>query len=429
MNIPFFSSKAKKSAKDFISAAYNVYNFRRDVMPNGDAQKMHALIMKVEELFDDGKSADKEYKDTCVELEKLMRKNGGTIYPLTSIADNVDVIVVAGILALSVRSFFFQPFQIPTNSMYPSFYGMTAQVYENGKDSPNFVQKLTRLALKKASNYNLTAPEDGEVFIRINHPSQMAKNGGIFNAQIRPARWLFVLPTSERTYTFLQNSKTFELSVPADFSLDSVMFEAYPFKTNKPTPSQYFEAINGKAKIEQKKDGDFYLSLGRKKAGERILNFDILGGDMLFVDRFSYNFRKPKIGEPFVFKTGNIAGLTKLNGGIPDDKYYIKRLVGQGGDTLRVKDSVLLRNEKPIEGSKAFTFNAETKYDYCGYKAEGDMKNGKSVKVAPHSYFAMGDNSANSLDSRYWGDVPEKSVVGRALVIFYPFTQRWGAAR
>lgn len=428
MNIPFFSGKKRKLFKDFLSAAYNVHNYRRDLMPQADDRRMHELIMKVEELFDDGKSDTPEFESAKEELEKLMKKYGGTIYPLTSLADNVDVIVVAGILALSVRSFFFQPFQIPTNSMYPSFYGMTPQVYTQSEDAPNFAERLFRLVTKKASNYNLKAPADGEVFIRINHPSEMSRNGGIFHGEIRPARWLLVLPTQEKNYTFMQNGKTFELGLPADFSIDSVMPKAYPFGSQSPSSSDYFKAINDRAKIVQK-GGEYYLSLGNKKAGESILNFDILGGDMLFVDRFTYNFRKPKIGEPFVFRTGECAGLTALNHGVPDDKYYIKRLVGEGGDELQVKDSTLYRNGKPIEGSAAFERNAKQQGDYCGYKADGALKNGRSVRVAPHSYYAMGDNSANSLDSRYWGEVPEKSVVGRALVIFYPFTERWGAAK
>lgn len=428
MNIPFFSGKKRKLFKDFLSAAYNVHNYRRDLMPQADDRRMHELIMKVEELFDDSKSDTPEFESAKDELEKLMKKYGGTIYPLTSLADNVDVIVVAGILALSVRSFFFQPFQIPTNSMYPSFYGMTPHVYLQNEEPPNFAERLFRLVTKKASNYNLKAPGDGEVFIRINHPSQMSKNGGIFHGQTRPSRWLLVLPSTEKVYTFMQGGKTFELSLPADFSIDSVMPKAYPFGVKSDSSSDYFKAIADNAKIVQD-GGDYYLSLGNKKAGESILNFDILGGDMLFVDRFTYNFRKPKVGEPFVFRTGKIPGMAMLNGGVIDDKYYIKRLVGEGGDKLQVKGSTLYRNGKPIEGSSAFKSNAEQAGDYCGYKAEGALKNGRIVSVAPHSYYAMGDNSANSLDSRYWGDVPEKSVIGRALVIFYPFTERWGAAK
>ena len=44
-------------------------------------------------------------------------------------------------------------------------------------------------------------------------------------------------------------------------------------------------------------------------------------------------------------------------------------------------------------------------------------------------FFAMGDNSGNSADGRYWGFVPAADVIGRPLFIYYPFTRRWGPAR
>ena len=49
--------------------------------------------------------------------------------------------------------------------------------------------------------------------------------------------------------------------------------------------------------------------------------------------------------------------------------------------------------------------------------------------VPPHSYFAMGDNSYNSYDSRYWGPVPEENLVGRGLFVYWPFNRHWGFIR
>lgn len=421
-------SRKDKSIKELISAAYNVYNYRRDVIGSENAQKLHALIEEVENLFDDGKTMLPRFKEARQELESQMKKCGGTIYPLGFWADNVDVVFVAGILALSLRSFFFQPFQIPTNSMYPSFYGMTSHVYAEGQKAPSFREKAWNLITKKASNYELNAKKGGEVFIRINHPSQMEANGGIFHSEIRPSRWLGVLPSREKVYTFKIGNLTEELAVPADFSLDGVIQKAYPFMTKNESAGEYVNAISTRAKIVNS-DGELYLSLGEKKAGERILNFDILGGDMLFVDRITYNFRKPKVGEPIVFKTGMCEGITAKNGGVPDDKYYIKRLVGAGGDSLKIEGSTLMINGSPAKGSEAFNENAQMINGYCGYKPFGMLEDGKTVKVPKNSYYAMGDNSENSWDSRYWGFVPEKAVVGKALVIFYPFTKRWGAAK
>ena len=118
-----------------------------------------------------------------------------------------------------------------------------------------------------------------------------------------------------------------------------------------------------------------------------------------------------------------------MNNGVPEDKYYIKRLVGIGGDTLKVEGNTLVRNGKPIDGSPAFAKNAKREGLYGGYLADGALSGGKEVKVENGKYYAMGDNSHNSLDSRYWGQVPEKAIVGKSLIIFYPFTSRWGATK
>jgi signal peptidase I len=49
-----------------------------------------------------------------------------------------------------------------------------------------------------------------------------------------------------------------------------------------------------------------------------------------------------------------------------------------------------------------------------------------TFRVPPHSYFALGDNSYHSSDSRNWGVVPEVNASGRALAVYWPFPRRWG---
>lgn len=174
-------------------------------------------------------------------------------------------------------------------------------------------------------------------------------------------------------------------------------------------------------------------------AGERVLAFDILTGDQLFVDRLSYHFVQPSVGSGFVFRTKDIPGIADTYG----DQYYVKRLVGVPGDTIEVRrgsgpggtsagrgpTGTLLRNGEPITGAAAFVRNNASEGLYRGYQAIGLLQPGRRVEVPEHAFFALGDNSGNSSDGRYWGFIPEKDVVGRPLVIYYPFTRRWGPAR
>lgn len=157
----FFKSKKQKRAKDLLGTAYKVYNYRCDVVAESDAKSLAASIEKLEGLIDDGKVGTEEYEKCADALEKLMRKCGGTIYPLSSWADYTDMIVVAGILAIGIRSFFLQPFKIPTNSMYPSFYGMTSVVY-NGNDAtppPNLPEKICALRLSPPTTTRSQPPK------------------------------------------------------------------------------------------------------------------------------------------------------------------------------------------------------------------------------------------------------------------------------
>jgi signal peptidase I len=164
------------------------------------------------------------------------------------------------------------------------------------------------------------------------------------------------------------------------------------------------------------------------KAGERMLSFDIITGDQLFVDRMSYHFVRPKIGSGFVFRTTNIPGTLDRNQN-HIDSYYIKRLAGQPGDKLEIRNGVLHRNGAPITGAQAFADNAERNGKYRGYQNTGLLSAGQTYTVSENGYIALGDNSYNSSDSRYWGEVPKKDAVGRPLWVFYPFNNHWGPAK
>jgi signal peptidase I len=221
--------------------------------------------------------------------------------------------------------------------------------------------------------------------------------------------------------------------MPSDFDFDRVLEDVFGggrdfraaleervARSGRNPESSVFTVTAGGRRYEQRV---YWVPVGKTvKRGEPIVSFDILTGDLLFVDRLTYNFFPPKVGQGFVFKTANIPTLSSEEG----DKYYIKRLVGLPGDKLEIRAPVLYRNGEPITGSPAFAANANRAGTYPGYSAEGLLAPGMEIEVPPDSYIALGDNSPRSKDSRYWGHVPDKDVVGKPLLIYYPLTPRWG---
>jgi signal peptidase I len=156
---------------------------------------------------------------------------------------------------------------------------------------------------------------------------------------------------------------------------------------------------------------------------------------MLFVDRVSSHFVNPSRGDTFVFRTHNIPGLAVQ--GVPSQNYYVKRLVGVPGDKLRVdSDGKLYVNGSEVTSPEPMALNSQTAIsrNYYGYLADiGNFAYAipltKEYQVTAGRYYSLGDNSANSFDSRGWGEVPEKDLVGRPLFILHPFSARWGWAK
>jgi signal peptidase I len=88
-----------------------------------------------------------------------------------------------------------------------------------------------------------------------------------------------------------------------------------------------------------------------------------------------------------------------------------------------------------VNGELAKSFGIErvmaAQPPYRGY-SQGQALLGapdRTFVLPPKSYFAMGDNSYNSYDSRYWGPVPEENLVGRGLFVYWPFNRHWGFIR
>lgn len=412
--------KKLKKAKELLQHAKKIYNYRRDLLASKDVEELIFAREELESLIGQASVSEGNLDSAINRLERVCTKSGGYMYPVRFIPDNVETILVAAILAIGIRTFFFQPFTIPTNSMYPTYAGMLFDVYHSDEEEPSVVDKLFRKVFKSSSHYEIKAPVSGEVRLPLN------SGGGVYSRIVPSRKWFGLLPDRQIEYTLLVGDQPVAIRVPLDFQLEEVLREAY-FPESKDYREMLMEkrALGG---IDYTDMGPV-LSTGKLLSkGENVLNFDILGGDMLFVDRISYHFKRPQIGDAIVFRTENIPGM-KDERGNPVEKYFIKRLVGQGGDKLEVEEPKLLRNGEPIAGVEAFELNQAQVGNYSGYAADRALSPGETVTVPEGFVYAMGDNSPHSQDSRYWGPVPEKELIGKAAFIFYPFTHRWGLAK
>jgi signal peptidase I len=308
---------------------------------------------------------------------------------------------------------------------------MTGENHGVAADKPGTLGKIFRFGAFGARRIEAIAPRDGEVTAQFFSNGQMAYT-------IQPDRTWFVFPTQVKEYVFYVEGSPVSVRVPLDFGdFDRMVVETY-FGNERAFVSAWTRQSSEHReeqflKIDSSGGGRGAmvrrLALGRSaKKGETVLSFDLLTGDQLFVDRMSYHFLQPKPGQGFVFRTGRIEG-------IGQDQYYIKRLVGIPGDKLLLREPVIYRNGREISGAEAFEQNAKRSGAYRGYfNADPRMgakflQVGQEITVPRDGFFAMGDNSGNSQDSRYWGFVPLKDAIGKPILIYYPFTKRWGLAR
>jgi signal peptidase I len=423
--------KMRASASNWLQLAEKVWHFRRDALGLAEAAELRRRQDELRRDLKDRADAGR-LKLGIDALEEIMRRTGGAIYPKSSLSENVEFFLVAAIMILGIRTYFVQPFKIPTNSMWPTYYGMKGENLPPGTEAPGILRRAARLIFLGAQRKELSAPRSGEISALFFNTGQMAYT-------VRNDRAWLIFPTEVKEYTFYVDGVPASIRVPRDFGdFDTLVRETFFGADPEAFPAYWgqLRATGGMEETWQKLDENTdsmtrveRIPLNRTvRAGDSILRFDLMAGDQLFVDRISYNFARPAPGQGFVFRTGNIAK-------IDSDQYYIKRLAGVPGDTIEIKEPVLYRNGRPIGGAEAFDLNARRVFPYGGYlnkdASEGAayLSKDQKVIVPPESFFALGDNSGNSEDSRYWGFVPAKDVVGKPLFIYYPFTSRWGAAK
>jgi signal peptidase I len=436
----FFESQEKRmrdNAANWLELAEKVWSYRRDELNSLESDELVGRTRDLRRLVKDRADAAR-LKLGIESLEGVLVRTGGAIYPKTSLVENVEFFLIAAIVILGIRTYFVQPFKIPTNSMWPTYYGMTAENLPPGSPAPNLAGQLFRFVAYGATRYTMTAPRDGAISV------PLFINGDTVSVAytVKDGRSWGIFPAKVREYTFYVDGEPVSVRVPDDYSkFDDIAFGTlFPDKAALNAQIRRAES-SGEieqmlVKLDDSRD-DLYrayrVPLGKSvKAGEPIVRFDILAGDQLFADRFSFNFVRPTVGQGFVFRTDNIPDIARTFGA----QYFIKRLIAVPGDKVEIREPVIYRNGAPITGSVAFDLNARMVSPYRGYgNATRDdprysqLYKGQEITVPEAGYLAMGDNSYDSFDGRFWGFVPAKDVIGRPLFIYYPFTKRWGTPK
>jgi signal peptidase I len=362
-----FTSRHVKHSRLLLRHARKYLRYKDDQLSVSDREEIVAEMKALcEALHDKDRERIHSAADT---LDKTLHR----LTPVTWEShwrENCEVILVAIVVAVGIRSYFLQPFKIPTGSMQPTLNGIIG--HPSTDPAPNILRQIGEFIALGRNYINVVSHEDDQV------------------SEIVPKKILFFF-TFSRLICHQQNFLVY--ASPDTLSHD---FNVFP--------------------------GRIY------HRGEIIARGAIDTGDQVFVDKFTYNFVKPHCGDVFVFRTNHIPGIREdPEAGAP---FYIKRLGGLPGDTLRIDPPSLYVNGNKAEGY-GFERVMSARPPYRGYAFGHDYlsKPDQSYTVPRNGYFALGDNSYNSYDSRYWGPVPDVNVVGRGLFVYWPFYPHWGLIR
>jgi signal peptidase I len=393
----WFLSKTVRQATAMRKHVQKLLNHQRDILAPQAIEAVQSAMASCQQAV----AEDADRPDLEKQMENLEKVANQWLkpYPNAAWRENVEVLLVALAVAMGIRTFFLQPFKIPTGSMQPTLYGVTSQ---NLINEPSFKipTGLTRLR---------------EWFAGVSYIHIVAENDGPVEHVDPPVR-LLIFNIFQK---LVAGGKTFMIWFPPD----------------------YGDPRSGSLEARAGLQSDHVY-----RKGEDIVKLRVNAGDHLFVDRMSYNLRSPKRGEIIVFETKGIDSL-------PQDQFYIKRMVAMGGERVQVGDDRhLIINGKRLDAStphfeNVYSFNPkELPRDshYSGHVNEKVQKKyypnsygnlaplfpeeSTVFTIQPNHYMVMGDNTMNSYDSRGWGEFPATNVIGKSFFVYWPITDRFGWA-
>lgn len=409
MTIHWFLSRSVRQASELRRHVRKLMNHQRDLL---SFEALRALEKAIADLHQAERTTPDKLRLAArmTELETVANR-WLKPYPHAAWRENVEVFLVAIAVAVGIRTFFLQPFKIPTGSMQPTLYGVTSNPdFGRTRDFPDDLRPKPDFAIPGFVARFLDFWVHGTGYTHV-----VARADGTLRAYDRAPQRFLLFNLKQRF--FLENDpQAYTVWFPPDnLLLRAGLINHY----GQPNPRLF-------------------------RKGEDIIKLKSVSGDHLFVDRVTYNFRRPERGEIIVFQTLGIMAL-------PQDQFYIKRLVALGGEQVGIGNNQhLVIDGRQLDAStprfeNVYTFTKPWRENqYFGHvnNAVGkEVLNNRYADLAPlfadekavftvppREYLVMGDNTMNSHDSRAWGSFPRTNVIGKSWFVYWPITERFGWA-
>jgi signal peptidase I len=403
----WFISSQVRNAVALRKHVSRVLSAQRDILAPTAIENVKRALMDLSNALATG-AKGAALKKEMTKLEETANKWLKT-YPHPGIRENIEVLLVALAVAMAIRTFFIQPFKIPTGSMQPTLFGVMS---ENLMNQPDFKIPTGWERVKEwfagVSYVHVVAQADGQI------------------EKISPMRRFLIFNIKQ---SFWIGGVEHVMWFPPDYG------EAPTYQDGT-----QMDPFTFRARLQQ---GRVYHK------GDLVANLRVSAGDHLFVDRLTYNFRKPARGDIIVFETAGIAEDMRNRYHIPPDQFYIKRLVGLPGEKVQIgNDRHLVINGNRLDAStphfeNVYGFNPATPPHDSQFSGHVNgtvaQEYNLSIGILPlfpdaetvydvptNSFMPMGDNTCSSLDSRFFGAVPENHAIGKSFFVYWPITRRFG---
>jgi signal peptidase I len=433
MILRWLSSKTVREAQAMRKHVQHLLNAQRDILAPAAVSAVTLAMNQLRDTVAAGENTGK----IRIKMDELDFAANKWLKPFPHALwrENVEVLLVAIGVAMAIRTFFLQPFKIPTGSMQPTLYGVTS--------------------MSDSSRTGFVSEEKDKLHVQFNEPLQP------HTRLIIPTGWKRIQEWFEGiSYVHVVAKTDGELQAvepPVRFLIFNLWQKLW---IGGQSQIVWFPPDYGEQTLQMRAGLRTRAGLREGQAcqkGQDVAKIMVSAGDHLFVDRLSYNFRKPQRGEIIVFATAGIPEERRDACRIPGDQFYIKRLVGLSGEKLAlVRDYTVVGtpqfggegvsvghlqiNGQPLSaatphfenlysfpgvptGTKTFPYQEN---QYYGHALINELGPGREFQVATNHLFVMGDNTMNSLDSRFWGDFPADSVIGKSCFVYWPITKRFG---